>query len=101
MGGPREVRGPPDGMPPPPSQMSGCATVSKGVLVVWEDDEQQGCYSEVNEICSQNDAGRSGDLRTARGESSDYDVPLAGGQRRDNLLSEGIWFTAKERAMEP
>ena len=54
-----------------------------------------------NVICGPKDAGRSGNFRTARREPSDDDAPLAGGQRRDNLLTEGIWFTAKKREMEP
>ena len=29
------------------------------------------------------------------------DAELVGGQWTDNQLSEGIWFTAKEREIEP
>ena len=40
-------------------------------------------------------------LRTNRGKPSDEDAELAEGQRTDNSLSDGTWFTAKERGIEP
>ena len=47
-------------------------------------------------IFGQNDAERSGKCQTAREKLSYGDAVLAGGQRTDNQLSEGIWFTTKE-----